>query len=60
MTEAGRFILLPFQVILTPFQSNSIPSHSIFLINLICSGVNFPVILNSCMLPVVLHNFTGT
>ena len=34
--------------------------HSLFLFNLICSGVNFPVILNICMPPVVLRNFTGT
>ena len=60
MTEVHRFILLLFKVILTSFQSNSITSHSIFLLNLICSGVNFPVILNRCMLPAVLHNFTGT
>ena len=60
MTEAGRFILFPFKVILTSFQSNSMTSHSIFLFNLTCSGVNFPVILNKCMLPAVLHNFAGT
>ena len=60
MTETGRFILLPFKVILTSFQSNSITSHSIFLFNLGCLGVNFPVILNRCMLHTVLHNFTGT
>ena len=60
MTEGGRFILLPFKVILTSFQSNSITFQSIFPFNLICSGVNFPVILNRCMLSVVPHNFTGT
>ena len=59
MTEAGRFILFPFKVILTSFQSNSIMSHSLFLYNLTCSGVTFPVILNKCMLPTVLHNLTG-
>ena len=60
MTDAGKFIFFPFKVILTSFQSNSIMSQSIFLFNSICSGVNFPVILNRCMLPIVLHNFTGT
>ena len=60
MTEAGRLILLSFKVILASFQFNSITLHSIFLFNLICSGVNFPVILNRCMLPAFLHNYTGT
>ena len=60
MTEAGRFILLPFRVILTSFQSNSVTLHSIFHFNFICSGVNFPVNLNRCMPPAILHNFTGT
>ena len=41
MTEPGRFILFPFKIILTSFQSNSITSQSIFLFNLTCSGVNF-------------------
>ena len=50
MTEAGRFILFPFKVILTSFQSNSIPSYSTFLFNLTSSGVNIPVILNECLL----------
>ena len=57
MVDAGKFILFPFKVILTSFHSNSITSQSIFLYNLVCSGVNFPVILNRCMLPAVLHNF---
>ena len=60
MTEARGFILFPFKDILMSFQSNSITSHSIFHFNLTCSGANFPVILNKCMFPVVLHNFTGT
>ena len=47
MTDAGKFILFPFKVILSYFQSN-------------ISGVNFPVILNKCILHAVLHNFTGT
>ena len=38
LTEAGRFILFPFEVILTSSQSNSITSHSIFLFSLTCSG----------------------
>ena len=60
MTEAGRFILFPFKVILTSFQSYSRTFHSIFLFNLICLGGNFPVIVNKCMLSAILHNFTGT
>ena len=34
-------------------------THSMFPFNLTCSGINFPVILNKCMLPAVSHNFTG-
>ena len=60
MIEAGRFSLFPFKVIFTSFQSNSIPSHSIFLFNVTCSGPNFLAILNKCMLLAVLDNFTGT
>ena len=60
MTDAGNCISFPFKVILTSFQSNSITSKSIFLFNLTFSGGTFPVILNSHMLPAVLHNFTGT
>ena len=59
MTDAGKFILFPFKVILISFQSNFITSQSIFLFNLTFPGVNFPVILDRCMLPAVLHNFTG-
>ena len=59
MTDTGKFILFPFKVTFTSFQSNSITSQSIFHFNLIFSGVNFPVILNKCMLPAVLHYFTG-
>ena len=40
MPEAGRFILFPFKVMLTPFQSNSITSQSIFVFNLICININ--------------------
>ena len=53
MTDAGKFILFPFKVILSSCQWNSITSQSIFYFNLICSGVNFPVILNRYMLPAV-------
>ena len=59
MSDAGKFILFPSKVILTTFQSISLTSHNIFFFNLMCSGINFPVILNKCMLPAVLHNFTG-
>ena len=59
MTEAGRFILFPFKVILTSSQPNSTMSHSIFLFNLIYSGINFPVILNKYMCLAVLHNIMG-
>ena len=44
VTDAGRFILFPFKVTLTSFQSISITYHNIFLFNLTCSGINFPVI----------------
>ena len=53
MSDDGRFIIL------TSFKSNSMISHNMFLFNLTCSGVNFPVILNKCLLSAVLHNFTG-
>ena len=61
VTDVGRLNLSPFKSILTSFKSISMisPSHSIFFFNLTCSGINFPVISNKCMLPAVLHNFTG-
>ena len=59
MTDAGRFNLFPFKVILTSFQSISMMTHNMFLFNLMCSGMNFPVILNNYMLPAVLHVLTG-
>ena len=31
-----------------------------FFLNLIHSGVSLPLILNKCMLPAILHRFTGT
>ena len=55
MTDADRVILFSFKVTLTSFQPISMMSHSIFLFNLMCSGINFSVILNKCMLPAVLH-----
>ena len=60
MTDAGKFILIPFKVILTSLQSNCITSKSIFCFNITFSRVNFPTILKRCMLPAVLQNFTGT
>ena len=60
MTYAGRFILFPFKVLLPSFQSISMISHNIYLFNLMCSGNNFPAILNKCMLPADLYSFTGT
>ena len=60
MTDVGRFTLSPFKVTLTSFQSISMTFHNIFLFNLMCSGTKFPVILNKCMFPAVLHNFTGS
>ena len=51
MTDACIFILFPFKVILTSFQSISMTSHNIFLFNLMSLGINFYVILNKCMLP---------
>ena len=60
ITDAGRFILFLFKVILTSFPSISMTSHNIVHISLTYSGINFPAILNKCMLPAALHNFTGT
>ena len=60
MTDVGTCTLFSFKVILTSFQSISIISHSNFLFNIICSEVNFPVILNGCILPTVMYNFTST
>ena len=60
MTDAGKFILFPFKVMLTSFQSNSITSQIIFLFDLTFTGVNFPLIVNRCMFPAVLHDLTGT
>ena len=31
-----------------------------FFLNVTYSGVNFPVILNKCILPAVLHHFNST
>ena len=59
MTDAVRFILFPFKVILTSFPSISMVSYNISFFTLTCSGINFPVILNKCMFPAVLHIFTG-
>ena len=59
MTDADRFTLFSFKVILTSFQSILMTSHNIFFFKLRCSGINFPVILNKCMAPAVLHNYTG-
>ena len=58
--DLGKFILFPFNVILTSFQSISMIHHNICLFNSTSSGNNFPVILNKFMLPAALHNFIGT
>ena len=58
MTIAGRFILFSFKVILVSFQSISMMSYNLFLFKLMCSGISFPVLLNVCILPAGLHNFT--
>ena len=42
------------------FQSSSNTSQVQFFLNCILSGVNFPLILNKCLLPAILHRFTGT
>ena len=57
MTDAGRFILFPFKVILTSFLSISMIPQNIFPFKLTCSGINFPVILNKYMLPAVSIHF---
>ena len=48
LTDFGKLILLPFKVILTSFQSNSITPQIKFHFNFTFSGVNVPVILNKC------------
>ena len=60
ITDVGKFSLLPFNVILTSFQSISMISYSMCFFNVTCSESNFHVNLNRCILPTTLHNFTGT
>ena len=60
VNDVGKFILFPFKVTLTSFQSNSITCQSIFFFNFTFSGVYSPAILNRCMRSAFLHNFIGT
>ena len=60
MTEVGRLMSFPFKVTLTSFQSISNTSQIQFLLKLIHSGVNLPLILNRCILPATLHRPIGT
>ena len=46
VTDFGKLILCPFKVRLTSFQSISIISQILFLVNIIFSEVSSPVILN--------------
>ena len=59
-TELGKFISFPFKVMLISFQSISRTSQIQFLLNLTCSMVSHPLILNRWILPAILHNFIGT
>ena len=59
MTDVGKFTLFPFKVIMIHFQSISVKSQIILFFYSLCSGATFPVILNRCMLPAALPNFTG-
>ena len=45
---------------LTTFPYSSRMSHKVCALTFTCSGVNFPVILNECILWAVLQIFTGT
>ena len=58
--EVGKLISFPFKVTLISFQSISNTSQIQFFLNRIHSGVSLPLILNECMLPAILHRFTGT
>ena len=60
MTGVGKFILFPFQGHIDIFPIYSITSKIIFLFNLKFSRVKCPVILNRCILPAVICNFTNT
>ena len=60
ITEPGKLITFPLNVIVTGHQSISITSHIIFLCNVIFSLFMLPVNLNKCILPDVLHNLIGT
>ena len=46
VTDSGKLTLFPFKVTLTSFQSISIISQILFLVNLTPSEVRVPVILN--------------
>ena len=58
MTDVGKFTFISIQIIWTSFQSIPIISQIMFFYS-IYSGINFPVILNKCMLPTVQNNLTG-
>ena len=60
MTEVDKLTSFPFKVTLTSFQAISNASQIQFLLKFMHSGVNVPLILNKCMLPTILHRFTGT
>ena len=60
ITEPGKLITFPLNVILTGCQSISIISHNVFLCSVTFSLFMLPVNLNKCILPDVLHNLIGT
>ena len=60
INDVGKLISFLFKVILTTFQSISSTSQIQFFLIFILSGVNFPLILNKCILPAILHRFIGS
>ena len=60
ITEPGKLITFPLNVIVTGHQSISIISHNVFLCSVTFSLFMLPVNLNKCILPDVLHNLIGT
>ena len=60
ITEPGKLITFPLNVIVTGHQSISIISHDVFLCKVIFSLFILPVNLNKCILPDVLHSLMGT
>ena len=60
ITEPGKLITFPLNVIVMGHQSISIISHNVFLCSITFSLFILPVNLNKCILPDVLHSLRGT